>query len=113
QAALDALMEGADAHTLAIADAQMKAAQAALDLANYNLSRSTLVAPFNGVVAKINLTPGESLPLDKPAVVLIDDASFYVDIPVDEIDIAKVAEGQPVTLAFDSLPGAAVSGRVR
>jgi HlyD family secretion protein len=112
QAALDALLEGADAQTLAIVDAQMKAAQAALDLATYNLSRSTLVAPFSGVLAKINLTTGEPAPLDKPAVVLIDDASFYVDIPVDEIDIAKVAEGQPVTLAFDSLPGEVVTGRV-
>ncbi len=112
QAALDKLLEGADTQSLAIAGAQLKAAQAALDLATYNLSRSTLVAPFDGVVARINLTAGEPSPLDKPAVILLDDGSFYVDIPVDEVDIAKVAEGQPVALAFDSLPGEVVTGRV-
>ncbi len=112
QAALDKLLEGADPQSLAIAGAEMKAAQTAIDLAAYNLSRSTLLAPFDGVVAKINLTPGEPAPMDKPAVILLDDSSFYVDIPVDEVDIAKVAEGQPVTLAFDSLPGEIVTGRV-
>src|SRR5207249_2235536 len=112
QASLDRLLEGADQRSIAIVGEQLKAAQAALDLANYNLSRAVLLAPFDGIVAKINLTPGEAAPLDQPAVILIDDSSFYVDIPVDEVDIAKVAEAQPVILAFDSLPGEVVSGRV-
>lgn len=112
QVALDKLLEGADAQSMAVADAQLKAVQAALDLARYNLSRSTLTAPFDGVVAKVNLIPGEPMPLDKPAIILIDDSSYYVDIPVDEVDIAKVTVGQAATLAFDSLPDETITGRV-
>src|SRR5262249_28397489 len=112
QIALDKLTEGADPQAVAIAEAQIKAAQAALDLANYNVSRATLTAPFDGVVAKVNLTPGEPSPVDKPAIVLIDDRGFFVDIPVDEVDIAQVSEGQIAAFAFDSLPGESVTGRV-
>ncbi len=112
QTALDKLLEGPDANAIAIAEAQIRAAQAALDLAAYTLSRSTLVATFDGVVAQIDLVEGEPAPLDKPAILLIDDSRFHIDLPVDEVDIARVAPGQPVTLAFDSLPGEVIRGRV-
>jgi RND family efflux transporter MFP subunit len=112
QATLDALTEGADEQTLAVAQAQIKAAQTAVDLANYNVSRAVLLAPADGVVAQINLTPGEPAPTDKPAVLLLDDSGFYVDVPVDEVDISKVQVGQNAALTLDSLPNEAISGKV-
>ncbi len=112
QTAIDKLKNGADAQTRAIAETQIKAAQAALDLARYNLTRANLTAPYAGVVAKINLTAGEPVPQDRPAITMLDDSSFYVDVPVDETDISKAAVGQPATLIFDSLPGQVIKGSV-
>ncbi len=112
QTGLDQLVSGADARSIAIAQAQLDAAQAAVALTQYNLAHGTLIAPFAGVVTQVNLTPGQAAPLDKPALTLIDDSSFYVDIAVDELDVSKVAPGQPVTFAFDALPGVPISGSV-
>jgi HlyD family secretion protein len=112
QTALDKLSDGADDLSIQIAQAQVDAAQAAVDLAAYNISRSTLTAPFAGVVTRLALTVGEYAPLDRPAVTLVDDSGYYVDIGVDEIDVAKVAVGQKVGLLFDALPGETITGTV-
>ncbi len=112
QTALDKLMEGADSLTIQIAQSQVDAAQAAVDLASYNISRSTLTAPFDGVVTRLALTVGENAPLDKAACTLVDDRGFYVDIGVDEIDVAKVAVGQKVNFLLDALPGEVITGTV-
>ena len=112
QAALDKLIAGATPEQLAVVKAQLDAAQAAINLASYNVSRGTLTAPFSGIVAQINLIENEVSPTQQPAIVLVDDSTFTVDLPVDETDIATVAEGQAVTLAFDALPDASVTGRV-
>ncbi len=113
QTALDKLTEGADARTIAIAQAQIDQAQSAVDLADYNLARGVLTAPFDGVVGQLNLTIGEAAPLDKAAAILVDNSAYYVDIAVDEIDVSKVIQGQTVTLAFDSLPGVPIAGSVQ
>jgi len=112
QSALEKLKDGADPLQIQIAGAQLEAAQASVKLAEYNLSRSTLAAPFAGVVTKLNLTIGEGAPLDKAAVTLVDDAGFYVDIGVDELDVSKVAVGQKVTFTSDALPGVLLTGSV-
>jgi HlyD family secretion protein len=112
QAALDKLVAGATPEQLAVVKAQLDAAQTAINLAAYNVSRGTLTAPFSGIVAQVNLTENELSPTQEPAIILIDDSAYYVDLPVDETDIATVAEDQSVTLAFDALPDANVTGRV-
>ncbi len=112
QAVLDRLTTGADPALIAIAGAQVDAAQAAVSLAQYNLARGSLIAPFRGVVSQIGLTVGEGAPLNKAALILIDDSAFHVDIAVDELDVSKVAVGQAVTLTFDALPDAIVTGSV-
>jgi HlyD family secretion protein len=112
QSALERLYDGADPKAIQVAQAQVDAAQAALDLTEYSLSRGVLTAPFDGVVTRLNLTVGENAPLDKPALVLVDDSGYYLEIGVDEIDIPKVAVGQKVSLSFDALPGDLISGTV-
>jgi multidrug efflux pump subunit AcrA (membrane-fusion protein) len=43
---------------------------------------------------------------------MLDTRSFYVDVPVDEADISKVAVGQSANLTLDGLPGVVVNGKV-
>jgi multidrug efflux pump subunit AcrA (membrane-fusion protein) len=39
-------------------------------------------------------------------------SSFYVDLPVNEVSVAQVVVGQPVTLTFDGVPGRSLTGKV-
>src|SRR5262249_37824980 len=44
-----------------IADAQTRAAQAVLEIAQANLAEGTLTAPYDGTVADVSAAPGESV----------------------------------------------------
>lgn len=111
QVQLDRLLNGPSEIEVQIAEAQLALAQAAVAQAQAALNRTVLTAPFDGVVAEMNLTVGE-LPPQSAAVQLVDDSSYYVDVAVDETDVVKVQVGQPVTLVLDALPDDQLTGRV-
>ena len=111
QVDLDNLLKGGDQDQVAQATAELQQAQSALDLAKSNLTKATLVAPFDGIVAQLNVHVGERTPLGAAAVML-DTSTYYVDISVDETDISKLALDQPTTLTLDALPGIDVNGKV-
>lgn len=112
EANLDRLRAGPSTSDLAAAEAQLESAQAALDLARLALDQATLAAPFAGVVAEVNLRPGEVPSATRAPLVLADLSSYHVDVTVDEIDVSRIAAGQPVTLTLDALPGLALPGAV-
>jgi HlyD family secretion protein len=59
QAQLDLLLAGATEEQIADVEAQVAQARAALELAELSLENATLRAPFDGVVAAVNVTAGE------------------------------------------------------
>lgn len=111
QAVMDQLQAGPSPHAVAQAEAALSAAQVALDVARYQLDQATLRAPFDGVVGEVNVKVGQA-PGMEPAVRLVDDSAFHLDVAVDEADIARVTLGQPVTIKLDALPEAKLTGTV-
>lgn len=111
QVRLDRLLNGPTDIELQIAETQLEIARQGVYQAEANLNRAVLVAPFDGVVADINIVIGE-VPAQGAAIQLIDPASYYVDVAVDETDIVNIQNGQTVTLDLDALPDAAISGLV-
>jgi multidrug resistance efflux pump len=81
-------------------------AKAALDL--YELH-----APFDGTILSIDLKIGEAAAPALPVVFLADTTTWTVETKdLTEIDIARVALGQSVTVKLDALPGEEFSGNV-
>jgi HlyD family secretion protein len=112
QAQLDLLLEGAAEEQMAAAEAGVAQAQASLKQAELALQQATLEAPFEGVVAGIDVEPGEQASAGLPAVTLVDPSRFHVTLAVDEIDVATLSQGQSVRLTFDALPDTVVTGTV-
>ncbi|MCC7360861.1 MAG: efflux RND transporter periplasmic adaptor subunit [Anaerolineales bacterium] len=111
QAALDRLRQGPDQSDLDIAQLQISQAQAALEISQHNLANAVLTASHAGVVAAVNLHLGEPAgPL--PAVVLADVSRFYLDVLVDEVDVAAVHPGQAVTVTLDASPNLLIAATV-
>jgi RND family efflux transporter MFP subunit len=80
------------------ADARLQRAQAALDVAQANLSQGTLVAPFDGTVVAVNVVPGEMVVPEKTVVIIGDLGHLQVaTTDLSERDIAKVQVGQTAT----------------
>jgi HlyD family secretion protein len=99
--------------------ADVKRAQAQIRVTLAGLERTTLTAPFAGIVAEVTGEVGEfttpsppGIPTP-PAVDLIDDSCLYVSAPMDEVDAPRLKAGQPARITLDALPGQNFSGRVR
>ena len=98
--------------------ANAKRAQAAVEVAERQLERMVLRAPFDGVIADLSIEVGEwttpSPPvIQVPAVIdVIDTSSIYVSAPMDEVDSARLHPGLPARVSVDSHPGEHYPGHV-
>jgi HlyD family secretion protein len=112
QSNLERLTTEPRAVDLASALAQIERAEASLEQAELDLSKATLRAPIAGTVAEVNLKVGESPDTAQADIVLADLSGFYVDVTVDEIDVASIAVDQSVDLTLDALPELPLTGLV-
>ncbi len=98
---------------IALAEAQVAQAQAALDLAKTALQDVVLTAPFDGTVTEVDVEVGQMASPGTPAFVFADLSKLQVEtVDLAEIDVAKVAAGQPVSIKLDALPGQTCAGKV-
>ena len=101
------------------ASAQASVARSRIGVAEAQLAKTRLTAPFDGVVAQINgelseyVTPSPVGVATPPAVDLVDDGCFYVSAPIDEVDVAGVTVGQTARLTLDAFGDRRFAGRVR
>ncbi|MDY7040788.1 MAG: efflux RND transporter periplasmic adaptor subunit [Chloroflexota bacterium] len=112
QARLDKMRAGVSEDVRRRLDAQVAAAQIQVDQARARLADAELYAPFDGVVAAVNVEKNEMSPTGLPAFVLVDISRFHVDVDVDEVDVAQLADGQTVEVTLDALPDVVLNGTV-
>jgi len=112
QANLDSLTAPATESALASAEAAVTQAQVAVDTAEANLAQATLTAPFDGVISAVNVVADSTISSGTSAVTLVDTSKLHIEVNLSETDAAKVQVGQPVTLSFDALPNATLTGTV-
>jgi multidrug resistance efflux pump len=93
------------------AEARVAQAQAALDAAQATLERMTLTAPFDGTVADISVTLGETVSPGVPALTLADMTGWLVETTdLSELDVGSVAVGDRVEVEVDALPDQVLTG---
>ncbi len=98
---------------LTLAELTITRAEQALATAQENLTRVTLIAPFDGVVAAVNFSIGEWAAPGAPVVELLDVSHWRVETKnVGELQIGRVQEGQPVTVRVNAFHDIALTGRV-
>jgi len=81
------------------------------------LNDTVVTAPFAGIVSKVyveeyELVLGETLSTSEPIARLVDTNRLFLDVNVDEVDIAEVASGQTARITFDAYPDEIFAGRV-
>ena len=93
----------------------LEAAQALLAVAEIQLSYATIAAPINGVIASVSTQEGETVAagLNAPTfVTIVDLRRLMVEAYVDEVDIGKVHLRQSVTFSVEAFPSVEFAGRV-
>ena len=102
--------------TLRAAQLGMEKAQLDLDEANDNLEKAVMLAPFDGVIAVVDIKEGDSLSsmdyATRTIVEIVDPRSMELDAEVDEIDIPEVRLWQRAIIEVDALPDLQLEGRV-
>ena len=87
-------------------------AQAQLDRARLNVSHTSVTAPSDGIVARVQQLPvGTYLNASQTAFWLLSGHP-WVEANFKEIQLAKMKVGQPVEIKVDARPDAALKGRV-
>jgi multidrug efflux pump subunit AcrA (membrane-fusion protein) len=112
QAQLDGLKAGATAEEIAIAEAQVEQAQAALAKLAVQRDKQTISAPVGGVVLEVNAREGELAIPGGTMLTLgdLDHVSLTVYVPEDKLGQVKI--GQAVGVSVDSFPGQTFEGTV-
>jgi len=113
---LQEMLDGADSLQVALKQSELDSAEAALDNALEQLESARegypVVAPFDGVVADVNVNPGDEVNANTVIIELIDPSAFEMSAIVDEIDVAQLRLGQKATVTLDALSDLELSGNV-
>jgi HlyD family secretion protein len=101
----------------ALADAQVRAAQAELQAARNDYDRACICSPIDGVVLEANINLGQTITsagLAQPLFSLAADLTrLDLQVDIDEADIGSVRGGDTATFAVEAWPDRAFSGTIR
>ena len=112
EAAYDRLFDGPTADDLAILEAQIESTKTNLELAKLRLRQAMLIAPIAGRVATLLISEGEQVAPGSPAINVVNENAFHIEVSVDEIDIDQIVTNQQVDITLDALPETVVSGTI-
>jgi RND family efflux transporter MFP subunit len=86
-----------------VAHAKVEQAQASLDMAQATLAQSTLIAPYDGTVASIQVVAGEYVQQNQVVVTLATLNTLQLETTdLSERDITKVKIGAPVNISIEA-----------
>lgn len=92
---------------------QLVLAKANLDAAKDALSNYVLTAPFDGIVADVDLKAGEQAGAETRAVSIADFSAWIIETTdITELEVVKLNVGQKVTLVPDALPDLTLAGTI-
>jgi HlyD family secretion protein len=98
--------------------AQSKQAQARLEKQIDYLSKARIAAPMSGIVTLVDCEVGEIAPAQnaftqgKTLMTISNLDIFEVEVEVDETEIGKILQAQPVKISVDAFPDTSFAGEV-
>lgn len=102
---------------VAVNQAVILQAEAALKRARRNLGYCTITSPVKGIIIDRRVNTGQTVvsSLNAPSLFLLakDLTRIQVWVAVNEADIGKIQPGQPVSFTVDAFPGQSFKGEVR
>jgi multidrug resistance efflux pump len=91
----------------------VKAAEAGLTAAQAALENISVIAPFSGAVADLQLKAGEMVSPGQAVATMADFSRWVIETDdLTEIEVPRVSVGQKVTVTADALPDLELTGEV-
>jgi membrane fusion protein (multidrug efflux system) len=92
--------------------AQVRAAQAQVQLARNNLDYTKIVAPADGVVGQRQVRAGQFVNIGTQVITVVPLPNIWVIANFKETQMTNVRVGNPATIAVDAFPDLALTGHV-
>jgi HlyD family secretion protein len=109
------LLDGPDGRDVQLAENEVALAELSLEEAKKQLKEATIVAPFDGIVAEVNVELGDRVTAAtgyETIIILVDISQVELEVEVDEIDIPQVKLGQRAIISIEALPDVQLEGEV-
>ena len=94
------------------AENNFKVAQAAVTLAEAKLAKTTIKAPFSGIIGLRSVSVGDYVKEGADIVNLESIDTLKVDLKVPEVFMTQIKVGQPLSVVLDAMGGKSYEGRV-
>jgi len=94
-------------------NARILQAQAALEQAELDLQRTTVMAPDNGLVTDVRVDRGNFAAVGAPQMTFVATHNIWVQADFTENNLGNIRPGTAVEVAFDAMPGRVFDGKVR
>lgn len=98
---------------VALADADVDRAKAALSLAREKLAKTNIISPLNAIVKEKKVSQGDYMRNGTPMFTLIQVDPIKLNFTVPEREIGKLKTGQQVQFSLEPLPGKTFLGTVK
>lgn len=95
-----------------VLQAEVRAAETVLALAEHQLARTKVVAPFDGFVTGLTATAGNWVLPEQPVLSLIDETTWHVEAYFRETDLAAIAPEDKVRVRVLSHPQTRLTGQI-
>lgn len=95
------------------AQAQLDQAKRQLELANHNLDRSKLLAPFSGTIARVEVKSFAQVAAGQPIVTLYSDDRFEMSFLAPSPTFQSLSVGQAVDVRIADLPDLPLKGEIK
>jgi multidrug resistance efflux pump len=91
---------------------QIREALAALERARLDVSRTTVLAPADGVVTNLQLSPGHFAGAGQAALTFLDAGTIWIAAAFKENSLEFIRGGNTAEVVFDTFPGRVFEARV-
>lgn len=96
-----------------VRNAQLRAAAAAVALAELALSYTHITAPADGWVTQLTLRKGTLVQAGRVQFALVEASEWWVEANFRESDLTRLRRGLPARVEIDMYPGLRLAGRVQ
>jgi len=111
--ALEAAKAQYDALNTGAAEAGVAQAQAALSLAQQNLSDCEITSPISGIVGRVDVAVGDTASMQGPVAVINNTADLEIEVKVSEADISSIQSGTTVQVRIDAIGQEPFTGTIK
>ena len=101
-----------------LSELNLEIAQARLEDAEEDLSKTVITAPHEGILTLINVTDGQvisgatSVSNGTDLLTIAQLSELYMEAKINEVDVERLFVGQSAYLRFDAIPDFEVEGRI-